>query len=127
MDASHDRFHRSQPLHSQNPLRTRCDSVEGAHTWDVAGAASTAAVITDPNQPWGTSGCTRLRQMRSGCSNWHCTPKAPRWPRWSKRHDFRWILDGRENHQWTMRNGEPMERDDDDVVGQGRYQEIRIA
>jgi bidirectional [NiFe] hydrogenase diaphorase subunit len=56
VDASHDRFVID---HNRCILCTRCvrvcDSIEGAHTWDVMGRGITAKVITDLNQPWGSS------------------------------------------------------------------------
>lgn len=55
-DASHDRF---VVDHNRCILCTRCvrvcDEIEGAHTWDVMGRGITAKVITDLNQPWGSS------------------------------------------------------------------------
>ena len=36
-----------------------CDEVEGAHTWDMMGRGPATRVITDLNQPWGSStSCT---------------------------------------------------------------------
>jgi len=32
-----------------------CEEIEGAHTWDVMGRGIDANVITDLNQPWGSS------------------------------------------------------------------------
>ena len=32
-----------------------CEEIEGAHTWDVMGRGIDAKVITDLNQPWGSS------------------------------------------------------------------------
>lgn len=56
VDASHDRF---TVDHNRCILCTRCvrvcDEIEGAHTWDVMGRGTNARVITDMNQPWGTS------------------------------------------------------------------------
>jgi bidirectional [NiFe] hydrogenase diaphorase subunit len=56
VDASHDRF---VVDHNRCILCTRCirvcDEIEGAHTWDVMGRGIDAIVITDLNQPWGTS------------------------------------------------------------------------
>jgi bidirectional [NiFe] hydrogenase diaphorase subunit len=56
VDASHERFIVD---HNRCILCTRCvrvcDEVEGAHTWDVMGRGINALVITDLNQPWGTS------------------------------------------------------------------------
>jgi bidirectional [NiFe] hydrogenase diaphorase subunit len=56
VDASHERF-------ALDPNRcilcTRCvrvcGEVEGAHTWDVMGRGIQSCVITDLNQPWGSS------------------------------------------------------------------------
>jgi bidirectional [NiFe] hydrogenase diaphorase subunit len=45
-----------------------CDELEGAHTWDVAGRGSHAHVITDLNQPWGTSQtCTSCGKCLEAC------------------------------------------------------------
>jgi bidirectional [NiFe] hydrogenase diaphorase subunit len=56
VDASHERF---VVDHNRCVLCTRCvrvcDEIEGAHTWDVMGRGTSAKVITDLNQPWGTS------------------------------------------------------------------------
>jgi bidirectional [NiFe] hydrogenase diaphorase subunit len=36
-----------------------CDEIEGAHTWDIMGRGIDAKVITDLNEPWGSSeSCT---------------------------------------------------------------------
>ncbi len=60
VDASHDRFVLD---HNRCVLCTRCvrvcDEVEGAHTWDILGRGLQSRVITDLNQPWGSSdSCT---------------------------------------------------------------------
>jgi bidirectional [NiFe] hydrogenase diaphorase subunit len=60
VDASHERF---VVDHNRCILGTRCvrvcDEIEGAHTWDVMGRGTASRVITDLNQPWGTSeSCT---------------------------------------------------------------------
>lgn len=56
VDASHERYVID---HNRCVLCTRCvrvcDEIEGAHTWDVMGRGIEAQVITDLNQPWGTS------------------------------------------------------------------------
>lgn len=56
VDATHGRFIMD---HNRCVLCTRCvrvcDEIEGAHTWDVKGRGTEARVITDMNQPWGTS------------------------------------------------------------------------
>ena len=36
-----------------------CDEIEGAHTWDVTGRGAGCRVVTDLNEPWGSSeSCT---------------------------------------------------------------------
>lgn len=56
VDASHERF---VVDHNRCILCTRCvrvcDEIEGAHTWDVMGRGTDSRVITDLNEPWGTS------------------------------------------------------------------------
>ena len=56
IDASHDRFVID---HNRCILCTRCvrvcEEIEGAHTWDIMGRGIDAKVITDLNEPWGSS------------------------------------------------------------------------
>ena len=56
VDASHERFVID---HNRCILCTRCvrvcDEIEGAHTWDVMGRGTNFRVISDLNEPWGTS------------------------------------------------------------------------
>ena len=68
VDASHNRFVLD---HNRCILCTRCvrvcDEIEGAHTWDVMGRGIESKVITDLNQPWGSSesctGCGKCVQI----------------------------------------------------------------
>jgi len=68
VDASHDRFVID---HNRCILCTRCvrvcDEIEGAHTWDVMGRGINSQVVTDLNQPWGSSetctGCGKCVQV----------------------------------------------------------------
>jgi len=60
VDASHPRWILD---HNRCVLCTRCirvcDEIEGAHTWDVMGRGQHTLVISDMNQPWGSSeSCT---------------------------------------------------------------------
>jgi bidirectional [NiFe] hydrogenase diaphorase subunit len=69
MDISHARFGLD---HNRCVMCTRCvrvcDELEGAHTWDIAGRGSHAHVITDLNQPWGTSqSCTSCGKCVEAC------------------------------------------------------------
>ena len=56
VDASHERFIMD---HNRCILCTRCvrvcDEIEGAHTWDVMNRGIDCKVVTDLNQPWGSS------------------------------------------------------------------------
>lgn len=58
--------------HNRCILCTRCvrvcDEIEGAHTWDVSGRGVNARVITDMNQPWGSSpSCTSCSKCLHAC------------------------------------------------------------
>jgi bidirectional [NiFe] hydrogenase diaphorase subunit len=69
VDLSHDRFGID---HNRCILCTRCvrvcDEIESAHTWDVAGRGHNSRVITDLNQPWGTSdSCTSCGKCLMAC------------------------------------------------------------
>ncbi len=56
VDASHPRF---LVDHNRCILCSRCvrvcDEVEGAHTWDVKGRGINTQIISDLDQPWGSS------------------------------------------------------------------------
>ena len=68
VDASHERFvnDHNRCVLCQRCVRV-CGEVEGAHTWDVFGRGIGALVITDLNQPWGSSetctGCGKCVQV----------------------------------------------------------------
>lgn len=69
VDITHERFGID---HNRCILCTRCvrvcDEIEGAHTWDVCGRGTNARVITDLNQPWGTSSsCTSCGKCVQAC------------------------------------------------------------
>jgi bidirectional [NiFe] hydrogenase diaphorase subunit len=69
VDASHERFTMD---HNRCILCTRCvrvcAEIEGAHTWDVMGRGVDSRVITDLNQPWGTSDtCTNCGKCVQVC------------------------------------------------------------
>lgn len=56
VDASHDRFasDRNRCILCTRCVRV-CGEVEGARTWDMMGRGVDAEIVTDLNQPWGTS------------------------------------------------------------------------
>jgi len=69
VDASHERFAFDA---NRCVLCTRCvrvcAEIEGAHVWDVMGRGFEAGVITDLNQPWGSSvSCTSCGKCVQVC------------------------------------------------------------
>jgi bidirectional [NiFe] hydrogenase diaphorase subunit len=69
VDSSHERFVID---HNRCILCTRCvrvcDEIEGAHTWDVMGRGTEARIVSDLNQPWGTSDtCTSCGKCVQVC------------------------------------------------------------
>jgi bidirectional [NiFe] hydrogenase diaphorase subunit len=69
VDASHERFVADQ---NRCILCTRCvrvcDEIEGAHVWDVMGRGIDSLIISDLNQPWGSStSCTSCGKCVQVC------------------------------------------------------------
>ncbi len=68
VDASHERFTAD---HNRCILCTRCvracAEIEGAHVWDVMGRGINSIVITDLNDEWGKSTCTRCGKCVQVC------------------------------------------------------------
>jgi bidirectional [NiFe] hydrogenase diaphorase subunit len=69
VDASHERFTLD---HNRCILCTRCvrvcAEIEGAHVWDVMGRGIDSLIISDLNQPWGSSAsCTRCGKCVQVC------------------------------------------------------------
>ena len=68
VDASHERFTID---HNRCILCTRCvrvcAEVEGAHVWDVMGRGIESMIISDLNEPWGESSCTRCGKCVQVC------------------------------------------------------------
>ena len=68
VDASHERF---TVDHNRCVLCTRCvracAEIEGAHVWDVMGRGINSIVITDLNDEWGSSTCTRCGKCVQAC------------------------------------------------------------
>lgn len=90
VDASHARF---MADHNRCVLCTRCvrvcDEVEGAHTWDVMGRGGGCRVITDMNQPWGSSeSCTSCGKCVQVCPTGALSEKGRSVAEMSKRREF---------------------------------------
>jgi bidirectional [NiFe] hydrogenase diaphorase subunit len=69
VDLSHPRFgiDRNRCVLCTRCIRV-CDEIEAAHTWDMAGRGYNSHVITDLNQPWGTSpSCTSCGKCFMAC------------------------------------------------------------
>jgi bidirectional [NiFe] hydrogenase diaphorase subunit len=69
VDVSHERFALDQ---NRCILCTRCvrvcNEIEGAHTWDVLGRGVSSLLISDLEQPWGTSDtCTSCGKCVQVC------------------------------------------------------------
>ena len=68
VDASHERFTAD---HNRCILCMRCvrvcAEIEGAHVWDVMGRGINSIVITDLNDEWGKSTCTRCGKCVQVC------------------------------------------------------------
>jgi bidirectional [NiFe] hydrogenase diaphorase subunit len=90
VDASHERFVLDQ---NRCILCTRCvrvcDELEGAHTWDVMGRGIDSKVITDLNQPWGTSeSCTSCGKCVQVCPTGALSEKGRSVAEMEKRREF---------------------------------------
>jgi bidirectional [NiFe] hydrogenase diaphorase subunit len=90
VDASHQRFVID---HNRCILCTRCvrvcDEIEGAHTWDVMGRGIDCQVITDLNQPWGSSDtCTSCGKCVHVCPTGALFEKGRSVAEMEKRRDF---------------------------------------
>jgi bidirectional [NiFe] hydrogenase diaphorase subunit len=90
VDASHDRFVID---HNRCILCTRCvrvcDEIEGAHTWDVLGRGVTSRVISDFNEPWGSSqSCTSCGKCVHVCPTGALSEKGKSVAEMAKRRQF---------------------------------------
>ena len=90
VDASHEMFVLD---HNRCILCTRCvrvcDEIEGAHTWDVMGRGTNSRVITDLNQPWGSSDtCTSCGKCVHVCPTGALSSKGKSVAEMVKRREF---------------------------------------
>jgi bidirectional [NiFe] hydrogenase diaphorase subunit len=68
VDASHERFtlDHNRCILCQRCVRV-CAEVEGAHIWDLMGRGIGTMVITDLNDEWGTTNCTKCGKCVQVC------------------------------------------------------------
>ena len=90
VDASHGRFVID---HNRCILCTRCvrvcDEIEGAHTWDVMGRGIDCHVVTDLNEPWGSSDtCTSCGKCVHVCPTGALFEKGKSVAEMEKRRNF---------------------------------------
>jgi bidirectional [NiFe] hydrogenase diaphorase subunit len=102
VDASHERF---SVDHNRCILCTRCvrvcDGIEGAHTWDVMGRGIEAKVITDLNEPWGSSPtCTSCGKCVHVCPTGALFEKGKSVAEMSKRRQFLPYLTEMREERW---------------------------
>lgn len=90
IDATHERFSID---HNRCVLCLRCvrvcDEIEGAHTWDIMSRGILSRVITDLNQPWGSSEtCTGCGKCVHVCPTAALTEKGKSVAEMTKKRQF---------------------------------------
>lgn len=90
VDASHARFilDHNRCVLCQRCVRV-CDEIEGAHTWDVMGRGIDSKIVSDLNQPWGTSdSCTSCGKCVQVCPTGALVEKGKSTAEMSKKTKF---------------------------------------
>jgi bidirectional [NiFe] hydrogenase diaphorase subunit len=103
IDASHESFIID---HNRCVLCTRCvrvcHEVEGAHVWDIAGRGIDCEIISDLNQPWGSSeSCTSCGKCVLVCPTGALVKKGESVAEMEKHTEFlKYIVTARRKGEW---------------------------
>jgi bidirectional [NiFe] hydrogenase diaphorase subunit len=103
IDASHESFILD---HNRCVLCTRCvrvcHEVEGAHVWDIAGRGIDCEIISDLNQPWGSSeSCTSCGKCVLVCPTGALVKKGESVAEMEKHTEFlKYIVTARRKGEW---------------------------
>jgi bidirectional [NiFe] hydrogenase diaphorase subunit len=103
LDASHKDFiiDRNRCVLCTRCVRV-CHEVEGAHTWDIAGRGIQCEIVSDMNQPWGSSpSCTSCGKCVLVCPTGALIEKGETVAEMEKKTDFlKYIVTARQKRQW---------------------------
>lgn len=103
LDASHEDFiiDRNRCVLCTRCVRV-CHEVEGAHTWDIAYRGIDCEIVSDLNQPWGSSdSCTSCGKCVLVCPTGALIEKGEAVAEMEKKTDFlRYIVTARNKKEW---------------------------
>ena len=104
VDLSHEQFglDMNRCIACTRCVRT-CDSVEGAHVWDMAGRGESLRLVADLGTPWGESeNCTSCGKCVQVCPTGALFTKGVGVGEMKKDRRFlKYIVYGRETHRWV--------------------------
>ena len=104
LDASHEDFiiDRNRCVLCTRCVRV-CHEVEGAHVWDIANRGINCEIVSDMNQPWGTSeSCTSCGKCVLVCPTGALIDKGETVAEMEKKTDFlKYIVTARMKREWV--------------------------